>query len=99
MASAFVQAQIDAATASKPAGKGKTGKQGERGTSADKTQQEREGYDTPPEPVAPKYAPVRWEVAQGEHSRQYPGRFRVVVSGHESDLPAVLQALEQLTQP
>jgi hypothetical protein len=43
--------------------------------------------------------PVRWNEAGALFRQQHPGTFRLVVVGHQDDLPAVLQALEQLTQP
>lgn len=53
---------------------------------------------TPPEPPGPKpSAPVRWQVADGGlYAEQFPGCFRVVVTGPTHRLPEVLAALEQL---
>lgn len=45
-----------------------------------------------------KRGPVRWAVAEPDslHAKQYPGAFRLVVIGHQEDLPAVLAALNQM---
>jgi hypothetical protein len=81
-------ADFRALTARKPGAKGKTSAK-------------------PPEPPRPqetaaaaalvKRGPVRWAVAEPDslHAKQYPGAFRMVVVGHQDDLPAVLRALEQ----
>lgn len=57
------------------------------------------GRDTPKEPPGPKAdTPVRWQVASGLFAEQFGGCFRVVVTGKEDDLPAVLAALTELTK-
>ena len=55
------------------------------------------GRDTPKEVPGPKAGtPIRWQVASGLFTEQFGGCFRLVVSGKEEDLPAVLAALTQL---
>ena len=57
------------------------------------------GRDTAKEVPGPRAdTPVRWQVAGGLFAEQFGGCFRMVVSGKESDLPAVLAALTELTR-
>ena len=54
-------------------------------------------HETPKEQPGPRPdTPVRWQLAKGLFAEQFPGCFRLVVSGPADALPAVLAALQPL---
>ena len=95
---AAIQAQLNAHKAAPPAPRLASGTGVAR--AADKAVAgTKPGRDTAKEVPGPRLdMPVRWQVAGGLFAEQFGGCFRIVVSGHEKDLPAVLAALMELTK-
>ena len=93
---AAYQAQLNAHKAAPPAPRPASGTGVAR--AADKSVAgTKPGRDTAKEVPGPRLdTPVRWQVAGGLFAEQFGGCFRVVVTGKESDLPAVLAALTEL---
>lgn len=95
---AAVQAQLNAHKAAPPAPRPASGT-GVASAAGKAVAGAKPGRDTAKELPGPRAdTPVRWQVAGGLFAEQFGGCFRVVVSGHEKDLPAVLAALTELTR-